>query len=160
MKLTWARAVCSHPALSGVSRVHSGELLEELASPWEAARESALRDQRGGCWRRSAGVGRKPKLVFVDRLLVTLIHLRHGLPHAVPAEFFSVDRSTVFAAIRQVRTLLAARGLPGLRPSRQAAQPPPALRRQGIQGPETDRASAESAGRHRAGPRGGLALGA
>jgi hypothetical protein len=120
VKLTWARAACSHPALSGVSRAHFGELLEELAAPWEAARESVLRDQRGGPRRRSVGAGRKPKLVFVDRLLVTLIHLRHGLPHVVLAEFFNVDRSTVSAAIRQVRPLLAARGFavpdrPGLR---------------------------------------------
>ncbi|MET7354890.1 hypothetical protein ABZT42_44795 [Streptomyces mirabilis] len=32
------------------------------------------------------GAGRKPKLVFFDRLLVTLVHLRHQLPHAVRAE--------------------------------------------------------------------------
>ncbi|GHB85883.1 hypothetical protein GCM10010347_66030 [Streptomyces cirratus] len=56
------------------------------------------------------GAGPTPKLVFVDRLLVPLIHLRHGLPHAVLAEFLSVDRSPVSAAIRQVRPLLAARG--------------------------------------------------
>ncbi|MGP3638630.1 helix-turn-helix domain-containing protein, partial [Streptomyces sp. 24-1644] len=66
------------------------------------------------------GAGRKPKLLFVHRLLVTLVHLRHGLPHAVMAELYGVDRSTLSAAIRQVRPLLAARGFavpdrPGLR---------------------------------------------
>ncbi|MFC9246231.1 transposase family protein [Streptomyces sp. NPDC057136] len=110
MKLTWARAACSHPALSGVSRAHFGELLDEIASPWAAARESALRDQRGGPRRRSVGAGRKPKLLLTDRLLVTLVHPRHGLAHAVLAEFFDVGRSTVSTAIRQVRNLLAARG--------------------------------------------------
>ena len=120
MKLTWARAACSHPALSGVSRAHFGELFAELAGPWEAARQSALRAARGGDRRRAEGAGRKPKLVFIDRLLVTLVHLRHQLPHEVLAELFEVDRSTVSAAIRQVRPLLAARGFavpdrPGLR---------------------------------------------
>lgn len=120
MKPTWARAACSHPALSGVSRPHFGELLEEIASPRAAARESALREQRGGPRRRSVGAGRKPKLLLGDRLLLTFVHLRHGLPHAVLAEFFDVDRSTVSAAIRQVRNLVAARGFavpdrPGLR---------------------------------------------
>ncbi|MFF8911705.1 transposase family protein [Streptomyces olivaceoviridis] len=120
VKQTWARRTCSHPALSGLSQAHLGELLEELAPPWEAARESALHDQRGGPRRRSVGAGRKPKLVFVDRLLVTLVYLRHGLPHAVIAELYGVDRSTLSAAIRQVRPLLAARGFavpdrPGLR---------------------------------------------
>jgi hypothetical protein len=110
VKLTWARAVCSHPALSGVSRAHFGELFAELAGQWEAARQSALRAARGGPRRRAQGAGRKPKLVFFDRLLVTLVHLRHQLPHAVLAEFFAVDRSTVSEAIRQVRPLLAARG--------------------------------------------------
>ncbi|MET8179496.1 transposase family protein [Streptomyces sp. NPDC005336] len=120
VKLTWARAACSHPALSGVSRAHFGELLAELASAWEAARQSALREARGGERLRAEGAGRKPKLVFLDRLLVTLVHLRHQLPHVVLAELFEVDRSTVSAAIRQVRPLLAARGFavpdrPGLR---------------------------------------------
>ncbi|WP_406000290.1 transposase family protein [Streptomyces sp. NBC_00829] len=110
MKLTWARAVCSHPALSGVSRAHFGELFAELARPWEAARQSALRAARGGPRRRAEGAGRKPKLVFSERLLVTLVHLRHQLPHAVLAELFAVDRSTVSEAIREVRPLLAARG--------------------------------------------------
>ncbi|MFF1278986.1 transposase family protein [Streptomyces marokkonensis] len=118
--LTWARAVCSHPALSGVSRAHFGELLAELASAWEAARQSTLREARGGERRRAEGAGRKPRLVFLDRLLVTPVHLRHQLPHVLVAELFEVDRSTVSVAIRQVRPLLAARGFavpdrPGLR---------------------------------------------
>ncbi|MGY5033947.1 transposase family protein [Streptomyces sp. 900116325] len=120
MKLTWARAACSRPALSGISRAYFGELLAELTRPWEATRQSALREARGGERRRAEGAGRKPKLVFLDRLLVTLVHLRHQLPHVVLAELFEVDRSTVSAAIRQVRPLPAARGFavpdrPGLR---------------------------------------------
>ncbi|WP_435227266.1 transposase family protein [Streptomyces sp. Tue6028] len=58
-----------------------------------------------------AGAGRKPKLVFCDRLLLTLVHLRHQLPHEVLAELYDVDRSTVSTAIGQVRPLLAARGV-------------------------------------------------
>lgn len=120
MTLTWARAACSHPALSGASRAHLGELLEELSPRWWARRESALDRQRGYERRRAEGAGRKPKLEFVDRLLVTLVHLRLGLPHAALAELYRVDRSTVSAAIRQVRPLLAARGFavpdrPGVR---------------------------------------------
>ncbi|MFC8678074.1 transposase family protein [Streptomyces griseorubiginosus] len=54
----------------------------------------------------NAGAGRKPKLEFVDRVLVMLVHLRLDMPHAVPP-------SATFA-------LLAARGFaiperPGLR---------------------------------------------
>ncbi|MEU8693095.1 transposase family protein [Streptomyces sp. NPDC048665] len=56
------------------------------------------------------GAGPKQRLVFVDRLLVTLVHLRLGLPHAALAQLYGVDRSTVSAAVREVRPLLAARG--------------------------------------------------
>lgn len=120
MRLTWARTACIHPALSGVSRAHFGELLEELAPRWAAARESALHKMRGGVRKRAEGAGRKQRLVFTDRLAATLVHLRLGLPHAALAELFDVDRSTVSAAIREVRPLLASRGFavpdrPGLR---------------------------------------------
>ncbi|MEV4927819.1 transposase family protein [Streptomyces roseoverticillatus] len=95
-------------------------MFAELAGPWEAARQSTLRAARGGERKRAEGAGRKPKLVFFDRLLVTLVHLRHQLPHEVLAELFDVDRSTVSEAIRRLRPLLAARGFavpdrPGLR---------------------------------------------
>ncbi|MGW1848916.1 transposase family protein, partial [Streptomyces sp. NPDC001966] len=120
MRLTWARTACTHPALSGVSRAHFGELLEELAPRWTAARESVLHEMRGGARKRAAGAGREQRLVFTDRLAVTLVHLRLGLPHAALAQLFDVDRSTVSAEIREVRPLLAARGFavpdrPGLR---------------------------------------------
>lgn len=59
-------------------------------------------------------------MVFVDRLIVTLIHLRHDLPHFALALLFGVDRSTVIRAIGEIRVLLAERGCavpdrPGLR---------------------------------------------
>ncbi|MFE2993005.1 transposase family protein [Streptomyces sp. NPDC059262] len=85
-------------------------MLEELAPRWTAARESALHERRGGDRRRAAGAGPKQCLVFVDRLLVTLVHLRLGIPHAALAELYGMDRSTVSGAIREVRPLLAARG--------------------------------------------------
>ncbi|ROQ59591.1 DDE superfamily endonuclease [Streptomyces sp. 840.1] len=95
-------------------------LLEELAPGWQAGRQSALRERRGGDRRRAAGAGPRQRLVLVNRLLVTLVHLRLGLPHAALAELYEVDRSTVSAAVRQVRLLLATRGFavpdrPGLR---------------------------------------------
>ncbi|MEV0982307.1 transposase family protein, partial [Streptomyces sp. NPDC049915] len=108
------RPVSRHlpPALRQVAR--------ELAPRWEAARESARAERRGGARRRARGAGRRQKLVFTDRLLVTLVYLRLGVPHAAVAELYGVDRSTVSGGIREVRALLAARGFavpdrPGLR---------------------------------------------
>ncbi|MFF8848113.1 transposase family protein [Streptomyces sp. NPDC015127] len=59
---------------------------------------------------RAAGAGAKYKLVFVDRLLATLVRLRHGATHDVLACWFGVDRSTIMRAIGEVRPLLALRG--------------------------------------------------
>ncbi|MFB7391822.1 transposase family protein [Streptomyces sp. NPDC056191] len=50
------------------------------------------------------------RLVFVDRPLATLAHLRHGVIHDVSACWFGVDRSTITRAIGEVRPLLAERG--------------------------------------------------
>ncbi|MGP3685753.1 transposase family protein [Streptomyces sp. IBSNAI002] len=86
-----------------MTRAHFGELAAELAGPWEAARQSTLRAARGGERKRVKRVGRKPTLGFFDRLLVTLIHLRHQLPHEVLAELFELDRFTVSEAIRQLK---------------------------------------------------------
>ncbi|MFD9071130.1 helix-turn-helix domain-containing protein [Streptomyces lasiicapitis] len=54
----------------------------------------------------------------MDRLLATLVHLRHGVTHDVLACWFGVDRSTVSRAIGEVRPRLAHRGCavsPGIR---------------------------------------------
>jgi hypothetical protein len=96
------------------SRAHFGELPEELAPKWQAARESALHARRSGDRRRAVGAGPKQRMVFVDRLLVTLVHLRLGLPHAALAQLSGVDRSTVSAAVREVRPSLTARGFSSL----------------------------------------------
>ncbi|MER6559271.1 transposase family protein [Streptomyces sp. NPDC001027] len=45
-----------------------------------------------------------------DRLLATLVHLRHGTTHDVLACWFGVDRSTITRAVGEVRPLLAERG--------------------------------------------------
>ncbi|MFE3073088.1 transposase family protein [Streptomyces sp. NPDC059247] len=59
-------------------------------------------------------------MVFTDRVLVTLVRLRTGLPHAAPAEPYGAARSTVSRAIGEIRPLLAVRNFavadhPGVR---------------------------------------------
>ncbi|MGW3985444.1 transposase family protein, partial [Streptomyces mirabilis] len=67
-------------------------------------------ERRGTERQREAGAGPKYDLVFTDRVLVTLVHLRTGLPHAALAELYGTARSTVSRAIGEVRPLLASRG--------------------------------------------------
>ncbi|GAA0699742.1 hypothetical protein GCM10010193_63120 [Kitasatospora atroaurantiaca] len=114
------RAVLGHRVLTGISRHHLADLVVELASPWHAVVEGRRHAARGGERRRAAGAGARHRLVFVDRVSATLIHLRHDLPHAVLALLFGVDRSTISRAIHEARDLLAARGFavpdrPGVR---------------------------------------------
>ncbi|MER6499236.1 transposase family protein [Streptomyces sp. NPDC001455] len=120
MTKKWARAALTHPAFCGVSRTHLGDLIEELADAWLAQCESVLRERRGAERQREAGAGPKHDLVFTDRLLVALVYLRTGLPHAALAALYGTARSTISRAIGEIRPLLAARGFavpdrPGIR---------------------------------------------
>ncbi|MBB4986930.1 hypothetical protein GGE06_007902 [Streptomyces sp. SFB5A] len=75
--------------------------------------EGRRHEVRGGARKRAAGAGARHQLAFIDRLVATLIHLRHDLPHSVLALLFGVDRSTVPRAIGEIRGLLAERGCAG-----------------------------------------------
>lgn len=79
-----------------------------------------LHERRGGSRRRAVGAGPDHRFVFIDRVPVTLVVLRLGMPHAAPAQMYTVDRSTISGAVREIRPLLGARGFavpdrPGLR---------------------------------------------
>jgi hypothetical protein len=91
-----------------------------LADPWTAVHQDALQQRRGHGRQRAQGAGPRYRLVFCDRVLVTLVHLRLQLPHQALAVLYGVDRATITRAIHEVRPLLAARGFavpgqPGLR---------------------------------------------
>ncbi|MEU2866497.1 transposase family protein [Streptomyces mirabilis] len=105
-----ARAALFHPAFCGLDRAHFGDLIEEVAGPRAAQRESALHERRGHDRQRAAGAGPNHQLVFVDRVLITLVYLRLQLPHAALAELYGVTRPTVTRAIHEIRPLPARRG--------------------------------------------------
>ncbi|MFD7541387.1 transposase family protein [Streptomyces sp. NPDC059819] len=83
------------------------ELVAEVGPLWHERHQAALTARPR---QRAVGAGAKHKLVFIDRLLATLVHLRHGATHDVLACWFGVDRSTITRAIGEVRPLLAQRG--------------------------------------------------
>lgn len=93
--------------MTGVSARVIADLVAEVGPVWQARQEARLADRPR---RRAAGAGAKYKLVFVDRLLATLVHLRHGTTHDVLAAWFRVDRSTITRAVNEIRPLLAERG--------------------------------------------------
>jgi hypothetical protein len=97
-----ARATTAHHAFCGNSRQHLGELIEELAPYWEARCESERRKRRDGARQREIGADPKCELVFIDRVLVTLVHLRTGLTHAALGVIYEVGSSTVGRAISEI----------------------------------------------------------
>lgn len=70
--------------------------------PWQARVEGRRHPARGGARRRAAGASVRHQLVFVDRLVATLIHLRYDLPHSVLGLLFGGDRSTTTRAIAEI----------------------------------------------------------
>ncbi len=57
--------------VTGLSR----EVLAELRPRWQARQDARLADRPR---KRAVGAGARHRLVFIDRLLATLVHLRHG----------------------------------------------------------------------------------
>lgn len=108
-------AIIRSQRITGLSPGVIAELVAEIGPLWHERHQAVLVARPR---RRAVGAGAKHKLVFVDRLLATLVHLRHGATHDVLACWFGVDRSTITRAIGEVRPLLAERGCtvsPGLR---------------------------------------------
>ncbi|GAQ72902.1 transposase DDE domain protein [Streptomyces turgidiscabies] len=83
------------------------ELVAEVGPLWHQRHQTRLASRQR---KRAIDAGAKHRLVFVDRLLATLVHLRHGATHDVLACWFGVDRSTITRAVNEVRLLLAERG--------------------------------------------------
>jgi hypothetical protein len=93
--------------VTGLSPQVLAELVALLGPRWQARQDARLADRPR---RRAVGAGARYRLVFVDRLLATLVHLRHGVTHDVLACWFGVSRSTITRAVGEVRPLLAERG--------------------------------------------------
>nr|WP_330351249.1 transposase family protein [Streptomyces sp. NBC_00582] len=73
-------------------------MIEELAPRCESGRD----ERRGGARRRETGAGPKYELVFIGRVLATLVHLRTGLTHAALGVIYEVGPSTIGRAASEV----------------------------------------------------------
>ncbi|WP_241778423.1 transposase [Streptomyces sp. CNQ431] len=100
-------AIIRNQRITGLAPDVIAELVAEIGPLWHERHQAVLTSRPR---RRAVGAGAKYKLVFADRLLATLVHLRHATTHDVLACWFGVDRSTITRAIGEVRPLLAERG--------------------------------------------------
>jgi hypothetical protein len=108
-------AIVGDRRITGLTSEVIAAIAAEIAPVWEQQWIDRLVSRPRS---RAVGAGAKHRLVFIDRLLVTLVNLRHAVTHDVLACWFGVDRSTVTRAISEIRPLLAARGCsiaPGVR---------------------------------------------
>jgi hypothetical protein len=100
--LTWL----THPALTGLPQREWDHLIDQLTVLRHDQREADLHHQRGGPRKVAPGTGRRPSLTLPERLMITVLHHRLGLPQAVLADQFQVTLMTANRAIRQIRPLL------------------------------------------------------
>ncbi|WP_329212553.1 transposase family protein [Streptomyces sp. NBC_01708] len=108
-------AIISDRRITGLSAAVIAELVSEVGPLWHERHQARLASRPR---KRVVGAGAKHRMVFIDRLLATPVHLRHGVTHDVLACWFGVDRSTVTRVIGEVRPLLEERGCtisPGVR---------------------------------------------
>ncbi|MCX5058991.1 transposase family protein [Streptomyces sp. NBC_00452] len=99
--------IISNRRITGLTAGVIAELVGEIGPLWHERHQAWLASRPR---KRALGAGAKHRLVFVDRLLATLVHLRHGVTHDMLACWFGADRSTITRAVNEVRPLLAERG--------------------------------------------------
>lgn len=76
-----ARAAIIHSQrITGLTPDVIAELVAEIGPLWRERHQSGLASRPR---RRAVDAGAKHKLVFVDRLLATLVHLRYGVTYDV-----------------------------------------------------------------------------
>jgi hypothetical protein len=103
------QATLSHPAFTGLSRPALATLLTAATVPWNARREAARYQARGGPRQRAPGAGRHPgQLDLTDHILAALIRRHLRLPLHVIGRLLGIEQSSVSRIITATGPLLAA----------------------------------------------------
>ncbi|MDQ0994752.1 transposase family protein [Streptomyces sp. V3I7] len=74
--------IISDRRITGLSAYAVAELVAEIGPLWHERHKAKLASRPQ---KRVSGAGAKRRLVFVDQLLATLVHLRHGVTRDVLA---------------------------------------------------------------------------
>ncbi|MCX5251722.1 hypothetical protein OG895_42355 [Streptomyces sp. NBC_00201] len=78
MRNTTRAAVISNRRITGLTADVIGELVAEVGPLWQELHQARLVSRPR---KQAVGAGAKHRLVFIGRLLATLVHLRHGTTH-------------------------------------------------------------------------------
>ncbi|MCX5294355.1 hypothetical protein [Streptomyces sp. NBC_00183] len=78
MRNTTRAAVISNRRITGLTADVIGELVAEVGPLWQELHQARLVSRPR---KQAVSAGAKHRLVFIGRLLATLVHLRHGTTH-------------------------------------------------------------------------------
>jgi transposase len=98
------------PELTGMTATELDELIAHLADLRQAQREERARNHPADDARHKPRSGRPPTFSFPDRVVVTVLHLRLGLPEDTLAHLFRTSRTTIRRALTETRHLLEQHG--------------------------------------------------
>jgi hypothetical protein len=101
----------SEPVLTGMSRTELAALCEKITPELGSLREERLHRKRGGPRRHGAGDNKRPVLAPADRVLLSVIYLRHVCSQNLLAEMLGLCQRTIGPSIKEVRRLLQEHGI-------------------------------------------------
>lgn len=96
----------AEPALTGMSREDLTALAGKLTPELGPLREERLHRKRGGPRRHGAGDNKRPVLAPADRILLSVIYLRHVSSQNLLAEMLGLCQRTLGPSIKEIRRLL------------------------------------------------------
>jgi transposase len=92
--------------LTGMRRSDLGQLAADLAPAQAARAEQRRYEERGGRRRKAKGDHGRPLLTDADRVLITIIYLRHVCSQKVLCDLLSINPASIGTAIKETRQLL------------------------------------------------------
>ena len=104
-------ALLADPRLMGMDRDDLAALTAKIAPGLGSLREERLHRKRGGPRRHGAGDNKRPILAPEDRILLSVIYLRHVCSQNLLAEMLGVTQRTLGPSIKEVRRLLQEHGI-------------------------------------------------
>ncbi|WP_347813011.1 hypothetical protein [Micromonospora sp. KC213] len=98
--------VLAEPRLTGMSHEDLAALVTRLTPQLAALREERLHRLRGGPRRKATADHKRPLLSPADKVLLTVLYLRHVTSQTALAEMLGLNQRTLGTPIKQVRRLL------------------------------------------------------